>query len=76
MSFADIDEIVILKGNKTDSDWNQMFSCRWPSGPSLGGEALGLAKIIYPNTGEYQGQEAGVGGLEIRVGGGYKGLLG
>ena len=42
----------------------------------MGGEALGLAKSICPNTGEYQGQEAGVGGLESRVGGGYKGLLG
>jgi hypothetical protein len=37
---------------------------------------LGLAKIICPNTGEYQAQEAGVGGLGSRVGGGYKGLLG
>ena len=27
------------------------------------GEVLGLAKIIYPSTGECQGQEAGVGGL-------------
>ena len=42
----------------------------------LGGEALGLAKIICPSTGEYQGQEAGVDGLESRVQGGYKGLLG
>jgi hypothetical protein len=25
------------------------------------GEALGLAKIIYPSTGECQGQEMGVG---------------
>jgi hypothetical protein len=42
----------------------------------MGGEALGLAKIICPNIGECQGQEAGVGGLGSRVGGGYKGLLG
>jgi hypothetical protein len=42
----------------------------------LGGEALGLAKIICPSTEEYQGKEAGVGGLESRVVvvGGYKGL--
>ena len=33
--------------------------------PSLGGEALGLAKIIYPFTGESQGQEAGVLGWGI-----------
>jgi hypothetical protein len=51
-------------------------SRRWPNRPSLGGEALGLAKIICPNSGEYQVQEAGVGGLESRVEGGYKGLLG
>jgi hypothetical protein len=39
-------------------------------------EALGLTKIICPNTGEYQDQEVWEGGLESRVGGGYKGLLG
>jgi hypothetical protein len=32
------------------------------------GEALGLAKIIFPSTGECQGQEGGVGGLGSRVG--------
>jgi hypothetical protein len=37
------------------------YSRRWPNQPSLGGEALGLATIICPNTGEYQAQEAGVG---------------
>jgi hypothetical protein len=40
----------------------------------VGGEALGLAKIIYPSIGECQGQEAGVGGLGSRAGGGYRGL--
>jgi hypothetical protein len=34
----------------------------------MGGEALGLVKIIYSSTGECQGQEEGVGGLGIRVG--------
>jgi hypothetical protein len=29
----------------------------------MGGEALGLEKIICPSTGECQCQEAGVGGL-------------
>ena len=29
----------------------------------MGGEALGIAKIICPSTGECQGQESGVGGL-------------
>jgi hypothetical protein len=40
---------------------------RWPSQPSVGGVALGLSKIICPNTGECQGQEVGVGGLGSRV---------
>jgi len=42
----------------------------------LGGEALGLAKIICPSTVECQGQEAGVGGLGSRVEGGNRGLWG
>jgi hypothetical protein len=40
------------------------------------GEALGLLKIICPSTGEYQGQEAGVGGLGSRVRGQYRGFSG
>ena len=40
----------------------------------MGGEALDLVKIICPNTGECQGQEAGVGGLGSRAGGGYRGF--
>ena len=32
----------------------------------MGGEALGIAKIICPSTGECQGQEVGVGGLGSR----------
>ena len=48
----------------------------WPSLSSVGGETLGLVKIIWPSTGECQGQEAGVSGLGSRVGGGYRGLLG
>jgi hypothetical protein len=42
----------------------------------MGGEALGLVKIICPCTGECQGQEAGVGGLGSRAGEGYRGLSG
>jgi hypothetical protein len=42
----------------------------------MGGEALGIVKIICPSTGECQGQEAQVGGLGSRVGGGYRGLWG
>jgi hypothetical protein len=38
----------------------------------MGGEAFGIVKIICPSTGECQGQEAGVGGLESSVGGGYR----
>jgi hypothetical protein len=41
----------------------------------MGGEALGLAKIICPSTGECQGPEVGVGGLGSRAGGVYRGLL-
>jgi hypothetical protein len=40
----------------------------------MGGEALGLGKIICPSTGECQGQEVGVGALQTRVGGVYRGL--
>jgi hypothetical protein len=40
----------------------------------MGGEALGLAKIICHSKGEWHGQEAGVGGLGSRAGGGYRGL--
>ena len=43
-------------------------SIRWPSRLSMGGEALGIAKIICPSTGEHQGQEVGVGGLGSRAG--------
>jgi hypothetical protein len=46
----------------------------WPSRPSMGGEALGLAKIVYSSTGEWQGQKAGMGGLGSRAGEGYRGL--
>jgi hypothetical protein len=38
------------------------------------GEALGIAKIICPSTGEYQGQEVGVGGLGSSVGEGIGGF--
>jgi hypothetical protein len=41
----------------------------------MGGDTLGLTKIICPSTGECQGQEVGVGGLRNRAGGGYRGLL-
>ena len=42
----------------------------------MGGEALGLVKIICPKTGEDQVQEAGVGGLGSKVAGGYRWLWG
>jgi hypothetical protein len=48
----------------------------WPSQPSMGGEVLGIAKIICPSTGERQDQELGVGGLGSRAMGGYRGLWG
>jgi hypothetical protein len=40
----------------------------------MGGEALGLAKIVCPSIGECQGKEAEVGRLESRAVGGYRGL--
>jgi hypothetical protein len=40
----------------------------------MGGEALVL--LIGPSTGECQGQEAGVGRLGSRAGGGYRGFSG
>ena len=43
-------------------------------GLSMGGEALGLSKILCPSIGKCQGQEVGVGGLGSRLGGGYRGL--
>ena len=36
---------------------------------------LGIAKIICPSTGEFQGQEAGVGGLGSRAGGEGQGVF-
>ena len=38
-------------------------SRRWPTWSSMGGEALGLVKVLCPSIGECQGQEVGVGGL-------------
>jgi hypothetical protein len=37
-----------------------------PSWPSMGGEALGPLKALFPSIGEYHGQEPGVGELESR----------
>jgi hypothetical protein len=51
-------------------------SRRWPSQPSLGREALGLAKIICPITGKCQGQEVRVDGFGSRTGEEYRGLSG
>jgi hypothetical protein len=45
----------------------------WPSLPSMGGEALGPGKILCPCSREFQAQEAGVNGLQSRVGGAYRG---
>ena len=40
----------------------------------MGGEALGIVKIICPSRGKCQGQEVGVGGLGSRAVGGYRGF--
>jgi hypothetical protein len=37
---------------------------------------LVLQRSLCPSTGECQGQEAGVGGLGSRAGGGYRGFWG
>jgi hypothetical protein len=41
----------------------------------MGGEALGLVKVICPNIGKCQGQEAGVGRLVSRGWGRGKGIF-
>jgi hypothetical protein len=38
----------------------------WPSWSSMGEEALGPVKALYPSEGECQGLEVGVGGLVSR----------
>jgi hypothetical protein len=38
----------------------------WPSWSSMGGEALGLGKVLCPSIGQCQGQEVGVGGFGSR----------
>jgi hypothetical protein len=51
-----------------------MSSRGWPCQPLMWGKSFVLAKIVCPITGEWHGQEAGVGGLESRAGGEYRGL--
>jgi hypothetical protein len=41
----------------------------------MGGEALGLVKVLCPSIGECQGQEAGVDSLRSRGGGRDMGFL-
>ena len=41
----------------------------WPSWSSMGGEAIGPVKVLCPNIGKCQGQEAGEGGLMSRKSG-------
>jgi hypothetical protein len=41
----------------------------------MGGEALGPVKVLCPKIEEFQGQEAGIGGLvNRREGGGHRGF--
>jgi hypothetical protein len=47
-----------------------IYSRGWPSRPLMRGEALDLEKIICPSTGEFRGQEVGLGWLGSRAGGG------
>jgi hypothetical protein len=46
----------------------------WPSWTSMGGETLGIVKIICPSTEECQGQGVGVCELGRKVGRVYRGL--
>jgi hypothetical protein len=69
--------IFVIVSSNSSSVSSYICSRGWPSQPSTGGEALGLAKITCPSTGECQGQEVGLGGLGSRAGvGGYRGLSG
>jgi hypothetical protein len=79
-----------LKGSSTlqkgqqyelvSTSWSCVSSCicsrGWPSQPSIGGEALGIAKIIRPSIGECQGQDVGLGGFRSTARGGYWELWG
>jgi hypothetical protein len=38
----------------------------WPSRSSMGGEAIGPVKVLCPSIGDFQDQEAGIGGLGSR----------
>jgi hypothetical protein len=64
----------------TSTPQNCVSSCicsrGWPSQPSMGGAALGLAKIICPSTGECQGQKVGMCRLGSKEREGYRGLWG
>jgi hypothetical protein len=54
---------------KTHNDTHEsscICSRRWPSQPSMGGEALGPVKDQCPSIGECQDQKVGMGGLVSR----------
>jgi hypothetical protein len=57
-----------ISGSSTPRAYVSSCICSrgWPSRPSMGGEALGLAEILCPSIEEFQGQEVGVGGLGSR----------
>ena len=60
--------IFVIVSSNSYSVSSYICSRGWPSQPSTGGEALGLAKILFPSTGECHGQEVGVGGLGSKAG--------
>jgi hypothetical protein len=67
--------LVLNHQSKKTHGGTRVSSCicsrGWPSWSSMGGEALGLVKVLCPSTGECQVKEVGVGGLGSRgVGGG------
>jgi hypothetical protein len=52
--------------NKILEEKCSVCSRGWPSQLSMGGEDLGLIKVLCPSVGVCQGQKTGVGGLVSR----------
>jgi hypothetical protein len=46
--------------------WLQLHMQQMPSQSSIGGEALGHVKALFPSVWEWQDQEMGMGGLVSR----------
>jgi hypothetical protein len=57
----------LLRRTEVSTLWSYFFLSfigrGWPRRSSMGGEALGPMKVLWPSVGECQDQEAGVDGL-------------